>query len=234
MKHILPFFYTLVTLFVLSTTAMAGADGGSLYDRSVEGSSQKIFDAFVEQGMPSRELRAAFDYFNAHASQISNQQNLVLVDFSKTLSESRFYILDLTTGKVKKSQVSHGLGSDPDSSGRSVLFSDLNGSNMSSLGFYLTLSPYSGEYGYSLRVRGLSAGNRSALARTIVIHGYPIGPEYDQAACRREKVAAGRPQSQKHCLHDGALTRGCFGLPRSIIRSVVDQLAGGTLIYAFN
>ena len=222
-----------LVLMTISIQVQAAGKQDSLFDRTIDG-HKKLYDAFVEQGMSKQELRTAFEYFDQNRSKISNTKNIILVDFSKNLIDDRFYILNLKTGGVKKSQVSHGFGSDPDLSGRSVRFSNVNGSNASSLGFYLTMNHYSGAYGYSLKIRGLSKTNSHVFDRTVVIHGFPIGSDYDQHECRRGEVRAGNNDYQRYCLRDGELTRGCFGLPKSIVHSLIDQIEGGTLIYAFN
>ena len=224
---------SLLILFSLCG-AMAQAST-SLFDRTIEGSSNKLFDVLVSNGAPQRELRSAFEYFDSHSSQIGNKKNLILVDFGQALADQRFLVLDLKNGKIKKSVVSHGYGSDPELSGHAVRFSNVRGSNSSSLGYYLTLEPYTGKFGYSLRIKGLTAGqNTNVQDRTVIIHAFGIGAAYDQEACKAKHRREKHPDLQRTCLRDGELTQGCFGLPKSFVAPLVDQIAGGTLMYAFH
>lgn len=193
-----------------------------------------LVDHAVQAGAPEAAVKKALDYLEKNPALFKNKNFVMLVDFSRKIGEDRMYLLNLKTSDVERMRVSHGHGSDPQLTGLATLFSNREGSNMSSLGFYRTLTAYTGQYGYSLRVQGLSDTNDQALRRAIVVHGYDIGPDYDRDLCRRNYVAKGEPQKQKYCLEDGRLTQGCFGISRLVVRSVVDRIKDGALIYAFN
>ena len=68
----------------------------------------------------------------------------------------------MASGEVWTLHVAHGEGSDPDDSGYAKTFSNVEGTRASSLGFFTTAETYSGEYGYSLRLDGLSSTNSKA------------------------------------------------------------------------
>jgi hypothetical protein len=72
---------------------------------------------------------------------------LTIVDFSKSSTQKRLHVINITTVKVLLS-------------------------NKSSLGFYTTGTTYNGEHGYSLKLQGCERGiNDAAYQRAIVIHG---------------------------------------------------------------
>jgi hypothetical protein len=215
------------------TSPTCQISSSSFFQKKMTASDETLFDTLVKAGVSACPLVGAADYFDRNLSKISNRSYLILVDFSRPLNVPRFSILNLTNGTVTATEVSHGLGSDPDLTGNATVFSDKDGSNMSSLGFYLTMDTYNGEYGYSLKLKGLSSTDKSAYAREIVIHPYPIGAGYNVEDCKKEKIAEGRPTSQKYCLPEGALTRGCFGLPRPLAKDIIDEIKGGVLMYVY-
>jgi hypothetical protein len=81
------------------------------------------------------------------------------------------YLINMRNGFVKAMHASVGKGTDPDGDGFANNFSNISGSNMSSLGFYLTDDEYVGGNGRSMRIHGLSSTNSNALTRYIVVHG---------------------------------------------------------------
>ena len=137
---------------------------------------------------------------------------MTVVDFSKHSSKKRFFVIDMSTGVVWPLHVAHGSGSDPKDSGFATIFGNQQGSEMSSLGFYLTGEIYSGAFsGRSMRVHGLSAGNSNALDRAIVIHGMRSVVDVD--------ILQG-------------LSWGCFALPIHDKDKVITEMSGGALLYA--
>jgi hypothetical protein len=88
---------------------------------------------------------------------------------------------------------------------------------MSSLGLFVTDRSYQGQNGYSLRLRGLDPGvNDHAFARAIVIHGAP----YVSAATAAELGRLGR-------------SWGCPAVRMDVARTLIDQIKGGTVVYAY-
>ena len=98
---------------------------------------------------------------------------LTLIDFSKPSTEKRLYVFDMDRKKLLfHSVVSHGKNSGGN---YATSFSNEYGSYKSSLGFYLTDSPYQGKNGYSLLLDGLEKGiNDRARQRFI----YAESPDY--------------------------------------------------------
>lgn len=158
-----------------------------------------------------RMLAEALAYFQANESRIANKDWLTIVDFSKKSNTERMFLVDLKTGAVHARHVAHGSGSDPRATGLATIFSNVSGSNCSSLGFYLTAETYSGKYGYSCRMDGLSETNSNVRPRAVVIHGSEYVYDRD--------VIQGR-------------SWGCFALSMTTRTFVIDRLKEGSLIYA--
>ncbi|MBC7537972.1 MAG: murein L,D-transpeptidase catalytic domain family protein [Bacteriovorax sp.] len=160
--------------------------------------------------IPAKLLSTALTYFDDHLASIPNKRFIGLIDFKQHNSLERFYIVDMESGRVEKFLVAHGKNSDPDFDGLATKFSNINDSNMSSLGFYLTAETYSGAHGYSLRLDGLSSTNSNARARAIVIHA-------------ADYVAPG-----------GKIGRsfGCPAVEPRYHQQIIDEIKEGSLLYA--
>lgn len=169
--------------------------------------------AYVDpQGMiPDRLRTEALAYFDKNQSRIKNKNYVSVIDFSLKSSVPRFFIINMNTGSVTAIRTAHGTGSDSDHDGYAEKFSNVSGSNASSLGFYLTAETYSGKHGYSLRLDGLSSTNSRARSRAVVIHGATYVKDSD--------VKAGR-------------SWGCPAISMANRTKVIDMIRDGSLIYA--
>jgi hypothetical protein len=170
------------------------------------------YDGLDTDGVVPRSLfDTAFLFYDLNKDKIPNTRYVTVVDFSRYSGKKRFFIIDTRTGDVDPHTVAHGTGSDPSNTGYAKRFSNVNGSNASSLGFYLTAETYSGKHGRSLRLDGLSSTNSNVRSRAIVIHGASYVGE--------RRSVQGR-------------SWGCFALDEDSKDSVIDRLRGGSLIYA--
>lgn len=163
-----------------------------------------------DQLIPKNLLNEAIVYYDANLGKIKNQRQMVVIDFKRHNSKKRFFIIDMESGRVENYLTAHGKNSDPDFDGYATKFSNTPDSNMTSLGFYLTAETYYGKNGYSLRLDGLSTTNSNARSRAIVIHG-------------ADYVAPGPKIGRSY---------GCPALEMRYHQEVIDQIKGGTLIYA--
>jgi len=152
----------------------------------------------------ARALQAGLAAFARHRSRVRKRQIWTLIDYDLPFTAIRLWVLDTERDQavLMDSRVSHA--------GRSGLlyatrFSNRPGSNLSSLGSYLTARrTYEGGFGHSLRVRGLDPGvNDNAWRRDIIFH-----PDLGLT----------------HSL-------GCFMLPEEQSRRVIDTIAGGSFVY---
>lgn len=164
-------------------------------------------------------LHAFRAYYNYKAENRSSvrQPYLYFVDFGLDNRSRRGIVFDMPRRVVHEGPftVAHGSGSSPRRNGVPVTFSNVSGSNASSLGLYLTESTYAftgaGYTSTGLRLSGLSgAFNDQARARGIVMHGAPYVSAND----------AGRSQ-------------GCPAVEQSRV-GLIHQLAQGSLVFIYS
>lgn len=138
-----------------------------------------------------------------------------IADFGLHSARERFHFVDLVNERVESFFVSHGTGSDSEHDGWLKRYSNIEGSEATSRGAYMTRSWYRGKYGTSIRLDGLDPTNSNALPRAIVMHP----AEY------------ARPE---HIGRWGKLGRsnGCFALGPDQFAKVLLDLSGGRLLYA--
>ena len=145
-----------------------------------------------------------------YADRISNDEYMIVIDYSRPSGEARFFLVDMEDGSAEAYLVSHGRGSDPDHDGVADTFSNVSGSKMTSLGTFVTAETYYGKHGLSLRLDGLESRNSAARERAIVIHGA------DYVSPKRSKM--GR-------------SWGCPALERKVAERLIPEIANGVLIY---
>ena len=168
---------------------------GSLRDR-------KLFD------IAKRELDRA-------GGAIWKRDIVGIADFGVHSAQRRFHFVNLDREEVQSYHVSHGTGSDPEHDGWLNNYSNVEGSNATSRGAYVTWEWYVGRYGTSVRLGGLDPTNDAALRRYIVMH--------------RAKYA-----EPTHIERWGRLGRsnGCFALGEEQFRIALLNLSGGRLLFA--
>ncbi len=141
---------------------------------------------------------------------------LTIIDFSKVSTQKRLYVIDLINKKVIfHSLVAHGKNTGEN---KAENFSNLEGSLMSSLGFFSTAETYFGNHDYSLRLDGLEPFfNSNARKRAIVIHS----ADY---------------VSDSFISKEGRLGRsfGCPALPNDISRSVINTISNGNCLFIYS
>lgn len=191
----------------LSTSTESSTDITSAQIKKIESQAPNL--------SPKALVAAIKPYEKARSAGLDQQQILTIVDFSKPSTENRFYVIDFKHLKVLyNTLVAHGKNSGDNYAER---FSNGIGTEESSLGLYVTEQPYwGGRDGYDLRLHGLTPGyNTNAERRAVIVHG---------ANYVNPSLAA-----------HGRLGRswGCFSLEKSMNRSVINTIKGGTLIFAY-
>ncbi len=138
-----------------------------------------------------------------------------VIDFRLPSTAPRLWVIDLATGETLfNERVAHGRTTGDDAA---VSFSNIPGSNASSLGLFRTGETYIGKHGRSLRLDGLEPGfNDRARDRAIVVHA--------ASYCTLEHVERwgrlGRSQ-------------GCPALDPAVSDAVIDTVRDGTLVFAY-
>ena len=138
-----------------------------------------------------------------------------IADFGVHSANRRFHFANLQNGTVRSFLVSHGTGSDPEHDGWLNTYSNVEGSNQTSRGAYVSWEWYKGKFGTSIRLGGLEPSNSNAFPRAIVMH------PADYA-------------TQAHVERWGRLGRsnGCFAMGPDDFREALWNLSGGRLLYA--
>jgi hypothetical protein len=156
------------------------------------------------------------DYKNKFR-QHENPRYWSIVDFNQCSSEKRLYVFDTDQEKVECYYVSHGRGSEgAKDDGFAEIFSNVSGSNCSSLGIYLCAELYDGKHGLSMRLDGLESTNSNVRARSIVMHG----ADYVSDDFIQKNRRIGRSE-------------GCFAVENAVIRQLVNELKNGSLLIAW-
>ena len=185
---------------------------------SAIGSGPGILEFAAVEGAPSQAALEAAQAAYQHALDLGvvvNPRLLTVIDYSRPSTEPRLWVLDLVSRVVVwRELVAHGQGSGENFA---TSFSNDEGSHKSSLGLFLTDTPYIGHNGYSLRLRGLEPGvNDHAYTREIVVHG----AEYVSEAFARSLGRIGR-------------SWGCPAVRPAIAQALIDQIKGGTVLFAY-
>ena len=146
-------------------------------------------------------------------SKVWRKDIVGIADFGLHSASKRFHFVDLENERVASYHVSHGTGSDGEHDGWLKRYSNIEGSEASSRGAFMTRSWYVGRYGTSLRLDGLDSTNSNALPRAIVMHPASYA-------------------TPGHVDRWGRLGRsnGCFAMgPEQFDRALID-LSGGRLL----
>jgi len=140
---------------------------------------------------------------------------LTVIDYSLPSTQPRLWVIDVPRHVLlHRELVAHGEGSGDN---YAVAFSNVPGSRQSSLGLFRTEGTYQGGSGYSLRLNGLEPGvNDMALERNIVVHG----ADYVEPEMIAQYGRLGR-------------SWGCPALPREAARSVIEDIKGGSAVFAY-
>ncbi len=188
---------------------------------SAEVFDRHIHTLYTETGLDAQGLdyavfqKALTGYYNLKANGKANQDSEILsiVDFNMPSSQKRLWIVDLEAKKVLfHTLVAHGKGTGDNYANA---FSNIEHSNQSSLGFYVTGNTYMGKHGLSLKLNGIDKGyNTNAYQRGIVVHG----AEYVSEAFVNQHGRLGRSQ-------------GCPALPVELTSAVVQTIKNGTTLF---
>jgi len=161
--------------------------------------------------------KTAFDLATAGLKKLENKLDqkhiITIIDFDLSSTKKRLWVLDLKSQKVLfNTYVAHGRNSGND---LATKFSNISGSNQSSLGFYITSNTYQGKHGLSLLLDGQEKGiNDKARSRAIVIHG----ADYVSANFIKKHGRLGR-------------SFGCPSLPKENYREIITTIANGSGLF---
>ncbi len=173
-----------------------------------------VIQAAQRVGIPQNQINKVAGYIEKYSGSIPNKNYVAFVDFSKPSTERRGFLIQTDTGSTQSFLVSHGVRSGQLYAER---FSNIQGSNMSSLGLYFVKQTYDGHNGYSVRVAGIESSNSNVEARSIVIH--PADYVSDRYI-------------QEHGML--GVSEGCFAIDRAVSQSLINKVKNGSIWLAFN
>jgi hypothetical protein len=193
---------------VKSKTLNIRSEAAMLYDSlklNILGLSHEAYD-YAIAGLGKLKL----------AGKIYNDQLISIVDFTKSSSQKRLFVIDLRNHRLLfNTYVAHGQNSGNEYANR---FSNKPESFQSSLGFYQTSGTYNGKNGYSMQLNGLENGiNNKADERAIVMHGAPY-------------------VSENYIRARGYLGRswGCPAVPEKLNKPIIDRIKNGTCLFIYS
>lgn len=180
----------------------------------------RLYDSthLKELGLNKNVLELAVKGFSrlVNKGKLNKDSILTIVDFSRSSTEKRMYIIDLKNVELLfNTRVAHGKNSGME---YARYFSNVMASHKSSLGFYITQNTYQGENGYSLRLQGIEKNiNDKALRRSIVIHG----AKYADERYLQERGMLGR-------------SFGCPAIPMESHKEIIDAIKEGSCLFIYS
>ncbi|MEO5647310.1 MAG: murein L,D-transpeptidase catalytic domain-containing protein [Chitinophagaceae bacterium] len=104
-----------------------------------------------------------------------NRKYCFLIDMRISSANKRFFIYDFSKKQsIDAGLVAHGSGLNDTAE---IAFSNIPGSNCSSLGKYRIGQAYQGKFGLAYKLHGLEETNENAFERFVVLHAHSCVPE---------------------------------------------------------
>ena len=181
--------------------------------------SKVIYDSLNldKLGLSESAFEYAYKGFERleNKGSLKNTDILTICDFTKSSSEKRLYIIDVTNYRVlMNTYVAHGKNSGTEYARK---FSNKVKSLASSLGFFVTRNIYVGKHGLSLRLDGLEPGfNDNAKKRAVVIHG-------------ADYIGAEQINSQFM-----GRSFGCPAVPKAEAPKIINLIKDGTCLFIYH
>lgn len=142
------------------------------------------------------------------AKHFTSTQVFILCDMTVPSNQPRMYIYDKDFRLLYKTYVAHGRNSG-NISAPAVKFSNIPGSNETSIGVYKAGSTYEGKHGLSMYLYGLEPGfNDRIFSRTIVLHGATY-------------------------VQTGGRSNGCLAVPQEVSQHVIDITENKAIIIVY-
>ncbi len=170
--------------------------------------------ALLDQSDLAEEAKKrVVDYFGQNQNQIENQKFITVIDFTQPSTAKRYYLFDVENESFSQHLVAHGKNSGGN---YATSFSNISGSNQSSLGIYLTGKTYWGSKGYSLNLHGQESTNDKAYQRRVVIHSASY-------------------VSESFIAKYGRLGRswGCPALSKAENKKIINKIKNGSLLFIY-
>lgn len=183
-----------------------------------ENRAQLLYDklGLATQGL-SREVfeTALTGYYRLKEKGAVSKSTLAIADMGQPSKQKRLYIIDLEAARILfHTYVAHGRNSGLE---MATDFSNKPSSLQTSLGFYIAGSTYTGNNGYSMRLKGMEPGiNDAAENRAIVMHGAP----YVNERLAKTTGRIGR-------------SWGCPAVPPELHYQIIGRLSNGSCLFIY-
>lgn len=203
---------------VVTTAAFTGGNT-TLTKATFNGAIHSLYDSIglASYGLNYDVFRLGMiGYYGLESEGALDTRDLItIIDFEKPSTEKRFYTIDLRNKKVLfHTYVAHGRNTGEN---MATSFSNIQHSNQSSLGFFVTGETYYGSKGFSLRLDGMEKSfNDQVRNRAVVIHA----ADYATEAWIKRYGRLGRSQ-------------GCPALPPAVSKSVINTIKNGSAIFTY-
>lgn len=214
-----------VTLFTTSNSVLAASDDNfapnfSFENLDVDVKILDLYTSFSIKNISVPQLKsfalAVKGYNKLFTLGKIKNQTLTIIDFTLSSVKKRMWVLDMVNHKVLyNTVVAHGINTGGEFA---TNFSNKNGSNKSSLGFYVTNETYYGKNGLSMFLDGQERGiNDNARERYVVFHG--------------AKYA-----NQNFINKQGRLGRslGCPAVPTAISGEIINKIKGKSCMFIYH
>lgn len=205
--------------FLRQAVGATGSLAASMLLPELLGAPARARDEFPPITAPCRVrpdlLAQALAALERHGGSIAMRDRIGIADFTAPSFQPRLYLVDLANGATTSFLVAHGKGSDPEHTGWLQSFSNIDGSNASSEGVFLTSDYYVGQHGASQRLIGLDPTNSNAESRAIIIHS----AWYANSDILLAQPVLGRSD-------------GCFTVGELELDHVFDRLGPGRMLFS--
>lgn len=218
--------------------------------------SEAIIENATKLGASSEAISQALCFYNKHAgktkfykkiqgkltssTKISNQEYMVVQDFTKTSRTQRLYLINLKTNEVISYYSAHGSGNLSTKFNWPVFaeyFSNENGSNLTPQGFMISGERANSRRGWkwTMKFDGIEIGlNDNSRDREIVFH-----PGVGSTDWEDDRVDEGYTSSSDMIDTSGVglgflyMSSGCTMVSKYHAEEIYSKTKNGTLFYNF-
>ncbi len=212
--------FLLVLLCSFSRNNVSNDIGNLVLVTADEDKIESLYEVFLMNNETMPELtcfkKAVKGYLKLKSQGKIENETLTVIDFSLSSKLKRLWVLDMKSNKVLfNTVVAHGKNTGIEFATK---FSNINNSNQSSLGFYITDNTYFGKNGFSLFLDGQEKGiNCNARKRYIVFHG----AKYANSNFIKKNGRLGR-------------SLGCPAVPTAVNKAIIEKIKNKSCLFIYH
>lgn len=212
--------FLLVLLCSFSRNNVSNDIGNLVLVTADDDKIESLYEVFLMNNETMPELtcfkKAVKGYLKLKSQGKIENETLTVIDFSLSSKLKRLWVLDMKSNKVLfNTVVAHGKNTGIEFANK---FSNINNSNQSSLGFYITDNTYYGKNGFSLFLDGQEKGiNCNARKRYIVFHG----AKYANSNFIKKNGRLGR-------------SLGCPAVPTAVNKAIIEKIKNKSCLFIYH